>query len=81
VLAPVSGGRERHVLGHGEVVVEAEGLGHVAEAGPGLARRWLAEQPDAAGGGVEQAEQHADQRRLAGAVGPDQTDHLAGGHR
>jgi hypothetical protein len=52
---------------------------NVAEAGPGAARGRLAEQPQLAGGRGQQPEQQPDQGGLAGAVGADQADDLAGG--
>ena len=47
----------------------------------GLAPRVAAEQPDLAGVLAEQAEQDPDSRRLAGAVGSEETVHLAAGDR
>jgi hypothetical protein len=44
----------------------------------GVAPRVAAQQPDVAGVGAQQAEQHADRRRLPRAVGPEEPVHLAG---
>ena len=72
--------RERQVLGHAEVLPEAEALRDVAEPPPRRARGRAAEQPDRARRGPEQAEQQPDEGGLAGAVGAEQADHLAGAH-
>ncbi len=62
------------------VVVEADGVGHVADEAldlKRLARRIVAQHADGAGRDVGQAEHHQDRRGLAGAVRPEQTENLA----
>jgi len=60
----------------------AEPLRDVADPGPGPEPALRgAEQVDLAAGRRDQTEDRADQRRLAGAVGAEDRDHLAGGHR
>ena len=64
---------EANVLRRGEVVVKRKQLGHIADVGLhcfGLGRRVVAQHPSLTPGGLEQAQQHADRRRLARAVGP-----------
>ena len=65
---------------HGEVFPEAEPLGHVAQAPARLAVGRCAEQAHRPRARRQQAEQQADQGRLAGAVGAQQADDLAGQH-
>jgi hypothetical protein len=72
--------RRTQVLAHAEVLVQAEALGHVADARPwalGLrgcrSRRTVA----ARRAGVEDAAQHADGGGLAGAVGAEDAEDLA----
>ncbi len=76
-VAPV----DEQVLGAGEVGVEAVELGDDADARLGLAhalRDRQAERLDRAGVGRDQTERHAQRRRLAGAVGADHAEALAG---
>ena len=75
----VQPGEEIDVLLHGKVGVEREELGHVADAG--LQRLQVAEDAQAgdlgrARGGLEQAREHLDRRRLSGAVGPEKAEDL-----
>src|SRR6185436_20942474 len=76
----VDAGEELEVLPHGQVVVEGEPLGHVADALADVLRAEvaaLARQPDLAAAGIEQAAQHLDGGRLAGAVRAEQAVDLA----
>ena len=68
---------ERQVLPHGQVAVQAQTLRHVTEPAPVLAVGRAAEQLDAAGGQRDEAQEHPDQRGLAGSVGTEQADDLA----
>src|SRR2546427_4244795 len=77
---PVEARREAQVLLHREIAVEAEGLGDVADAR--LERRHVAAQIVAEDGclrglDLEQPRQRAEERRLPGAVGPDDAHDLA----
>ena len=65
----VEAGPERQVLVHREILVEREALGHESE-GDVVA-------VGAAGRGLEQAGDDPEERRLAGAVGPDEREQLA----
>ena len=83
-LAPrhVEQAREQHhVLAPGERGLRGELLRHVADelahAHP-LARHVAAEDVRHAGRHAQQRRQHADRRGLAGAVGSEQAEHLAG---
>ena len=71
-------GVERHVLGDGHVVIQAQPLRDVPQAASRPTRRRVAEHGDPTGGGGEQAEQHADQRGLARTVRAQEADDLAG---
>ena len=76
----VDAAEEAEVLAHREVVVEAEALAHVADPplhALGVLRDVDAEHEAGAGGGGEQAAQHADRRRLAGAVRAEEAEDLA----
>ena len=67
------------IIGGGEVVVEADRVGQIADAAldrERLARRIEAEHAHLAFRDVGQPEQHQDGRRLAGAVGPEQAENL-----
>ena len=58
--------------------------GHVGEPAVQLGRlppRVTAEEPRGAAVGAQEPEQHADRGGLAGAVGPEETVHLAGRRR
>src|ERR1043166_8465346 len=71
------------VLGHREVGVQVVGLRHHPDAQPRLARpprHRLAEQLDVAGIRRDQAKAQPQRGRLAGAVGPEQTEALPGRH-
>ena len=79
----VKPGDEVEVLADGEVFVEREALGHVADFqldAIGLADHVVAEAGAAAGIGTEQAAEHADGRGLARAVRPEESDDLAAVH-
>ena len=71
------------ILGNGQVLVEAETLRHIADL---LLDRFavvddiVAEAGAAAGVGAEQAAKHADESRLAAAVGTEKSVDFAGGH-
>src|SRR5690606_12868469 len=68
---------EVEVLLDGQVLVQAEALGHVADAlldALGLAHDVVPHDAAAAGGRVEDAAQHADGRRLARAVRPQHAE-------
>src|SRR4029077_11316002 len=68
---------EVHVLAHGQVRVEHEGLGHVADplARPAAEMTWfLAQHRDLATGRDERAGQQPDRRGLAGSGWPDETE-------
>src|SRR5882672_10587176 len=76
----VQPGVEAQVLVHGEVLVQAEALGHVADAllDPlRLGGEVVAHHRPAAAAGVEDPAQHADGGRLAGAVRPQHSEDLA----
>ena len=65
------------IVGRGEIVVEADGIGQIADAPldrERLARRIEAEHADLALRYVGQPEQHQDGGRLAGAVRAEQTE-------
>ena len=80
----------RDLVGHGEeveelpdlhAVVDAEVVGHVADAaadGHRVLRDAVAVDDALAAAGLEQRGQKADGRALAGAVGADEAEHLAG---
>ena len=65
-------------FGHSDVL--AADVGQPAVDGHGVAPAVESEQLGRARGGPDQAEQQADGGRLAGPVGPEVADHLAGGH-
>src|SRR5580704_15830803 len=67
------------VIGGGEVIIEADRVGQIADAAfdrKRLARRIEAEHADFAAGDFRQAEQHQDGRRLTRAVGTEETENL-----
>ena len=82
-LAPRDGEQARgveQVLARRQVVVEADGVGQVADPAldlERLAHRIEAQHLDRAAAGLGQPEHHQDGRRLAGAVGPEQAEDLA----
>ena len=72
------------IIGGGELIVEADRIGQIADAAldrERLARRIEAEHADVAVGNVGQPEHHQDRRGLAGAVGAEQTENLAAADR
>src|SRR5690606_3454521 len=78
------GGEELQVLAHGEVAEQRELLGHVADAAAqrlGLLGDAQAQYFDLALGGREQAAEHADGGRLAGAVGTEKAVDAGARHR
>ena len=78
---PVEPGRVAQVLATGHVAVEADAVGHVADAALDLeraARRVEPDDPGLPGGRLGQAEEHEDRRRLARAVLAEQAEDLAG---
>jgi len=75
--------REREVLAHGELGEDVLGLRHEGqafadEAMGGAAGDVAALEPDGSGGNRHQPRHGLDQGRLAGAVGSEQSDDLAG---
>ena len=73
-------GEEGHVLVDREIAVQAEALGQVTDPlrnPPVIARRILVEDAHLARVSVKQAAHQSNRRRLAGAVGSDETEHLA----
>ena len=87
--APALGGRhaeqvgiELHVFVDGEIGVEAEALGHVADGvldGLGIFGHVMAGDPGLALARIEQTAQHPQCGGLAGAIGADQSEDLAAG--
>src|SRR3546814_9693508 len=72
---PAQGGEVAQVLRDGEVEVQGLRLEHDAERGEGAAARLaqaVAGDLDVAASAVEEAGNQGEQRRLAGAVGPEQ---------
>src|SRR6185436_6310261 len=79
----VDAGVEAQVLGDGQVLVQAEALGHVADAlldAFGVARDVVADDAAAAPGRIEDPAQHPDGGRLAGAVRAQHAEDLAAVH-
>ena len=77
----VGDGEEVEELPDLHAVVDAEVVGHVADAfadADRVARDAVAVDDAFAGGGAEQRGQEANGRALAGAVGADEAEHLAG---
>ena len=73
-------GVEDHVLVDGEIAIQAEALGHVADAvldGIQLAGDVVAGDPGFAFGGIEQAAEQPQRGGLPGAVRPDDAEDLA----
>ena len=73
------------MLGHGQAVEDPPVMRHMHDAaahprGRGYAREVAAVHPDRAGHRLEQARDRAERGGLAGAVGAQQGNHLAGGH-
>src|SRR5690606_16963205 len=80
---PVDAGVEGEVLLDAEIFVEAEALGHVADTlfdALRLARDVVADDGSAPARRLEDAAQHADRRRLAGAVRAEDAEDLSLGH-
>src|SRR5680860_817219 len=67
-------GSKTDVLGYGQVVVEAEPLGHVPDTTPSRPRRRATHESYHPSGRGQEAEEHLDQGRLARSVGADKTD-------
>ena len=79
---PLEAAEEAQVLAGGQVRVDGQVLGHVADGGLGVGRAdvdRLAGHDDLAAVAPEQAADHRDGGGLAGAVGPEQAVGLAGG--
>ena len=79
----VQSGVEAQILVHREILVEAEALGHVADAllDPlGLGGHVVAHHRAVAAAGIEDSAQHADGGRLAGAVGAQHAEDLTAVH-
>ena len=77
----VERGEQFEVLARGQVRVEARRLDKARDPLQGacaVAHRVAAEQLDDALAGRDQAERHAQRRRLAGAVGAEEPVHVAG---
>ena len=78
---PVQAGVEGEVLAAAEVAVEERLVAEVADPAaqlPGLARQLAAEHPRLAAARAQQGGEDAQQRRLAGAVGAEDDQRLAG---
>ena len=78
----VEGAEQAEVVVGGEFLVEGEVLGDVADlplGGAGVGGDGLAADFDATGVGAEDAAGDGDRGGLAGAVGPEQAEALAGG--
>ena len=77
----VDAGEEQQVLRDRQVLVQREALRHVADAGSSPARsaRTMSKPPTVPppDGRPQDAAQHADRRRLAGAVGSEEAEHRA----
>ena len=79
-LQPVEPGMQHQVLAYAQLLVQREGLGHVADPHPGLhaaGRHRLPEQLGTALGGIEQPGQHLHGGRLATTVGAEKAEDLA----
>ena len=79
---PVQAGVEGEVLAAGQVAIEERLVAQVADPPPqlpGLARQIAAEDARASTARPQQRGEHAQQRRLAGAVGAEHDHGLAGG--
>ena len=77
---PDQAGGVAQIVAGGEVVIKADGVGHVADPALDLerfARRIAAEHADLPVGDVGQAEHHQDGRGLAGAVRAEHAEDLA----
>ena len=75
-------GVELHVFVDGQIDIEAEALGHVADGvldGLGFADHVMAGHPGLAFGGIQQAAEHAQGRGLACAIRADQSEDFAAG--
>ena len=82
-VQPVHGGKELQVLAHGEVLEQRELLGHVADPQAqcfGLFGYAQAQHLDLAVAGRQQAAQHADGGRFAGAVRAEETVYVGPRH-
>ncbi len=80
----VAAAEELEVLRHGQIIVEREALGHVADArldAAPLAEHVVTEHPPPARGRREQAAQHPNGRRLAGPVRSQKPEHVPPAHR
>ncbi len=78
-LQPVRGAEEVEVLGHGQLVVDAERVGHPAHLPPhpdGVGGRIRTGDEGLAAVGPQERGEDQQQRRLAGTVGADQSGHL-----
>src|SRR4051812_21220267 len=72
---------EAEVFGCGEAAEEGEAFGNDADLAldfDGIGDRVEAEDPDAAGGGSEEAGEHLDSSGFAGAVGAEEAEELTG---
>ena len=72
---------ELEVLAHAELAVEQWLVAEIADAAaglPSLSRQRSAQHRDFAGGGTKQRREDSQQRRLAGPVGPEDDQRLAG---
>ncbi len=71
---------ELQVLDHGQVVVERKALGHVPDLGAqalGFDGELAAQHARVSRGRSQETDEQSNQRRLAGAVGPEKPEHLA----
>ena len=81
LLRTVQPAEEGNHLASGHVFVQPQLAGQIADMAAGVDAVGPAIVPgdgSAAGAGAQEAEQHADRRRLAGAVGAEDADDLAG---
>ena len=75
-------GADHHVLEHGQSLEQPDALqrardAQLGELGGAVASELAAAPLERAGLGAHEAADHVEQRRLAGAVGPDHAEHLA----
>jgi hypothetical protein len=80
----VDPGVEAQVLLDGQVLVQAEALGHVADAlldALGLGRDVEADDGAAATRRIQDPAEHPDRRGFSGSVGPEDAEDLAALHR
>ena len=82
--AAVQAAHQAQVAAGAHVGVEGRHLDEAADVLEGLdlvARHLVVDHHGVAAGRVDQADDHADRRGLAGAVGPEKAEHVAAAHR